>query len=150
MNIYKNNPMTKKLLLITPFLFLSCKETNQAPPKTQQEQIQTFYAQEDTILPNDIEEITEAEKKTYHVDSEYEYEYRTGISEHYEYNYDIIGHDVEGNEIKGNINISGKYGAGKITNAKGEKKDIFVEWIDYGKLVGKDADSLTYEFVVEK
>ena len=141
--------MTKKLFLLTPFLFLSCKENNQASPKTQQEQIQSFYAQEDTILPNDIEEIKEAEKKTYHVDSEHKYEYRTGISDHYEYNYDIIGKDSIGNVIKGNINISGKYGAGKITNAKGEKKDIFVEWIDNGRLVGKDEDSLQYQFEVE-
>ncbi len=142
--------MTKKLLLLTPFFFLSCLESNQAPPKTQQEQIQSFYAQEDTISPNDIEEITEAERKTYRVDPEHKYEYRTGISDHYEYNYDIIGKDSIGNVIKGNINISGKFGAGKITNAKGEKKDIFVEWIDYGKLVGKDEDSLRYQFEVEK
>jgi len=141
--------MTKKLLLIIPFLFLSCRETNQAPPKTQQEQIQSFYAQEDTILPDDIEEITEVEKKTYHVDSKYEYNYRTGISDHYEYNYDIIGKDSLGNEVKGKINISGKYGAGKIINEKSEKKDIFVRWIENSKLVGKDRDSLAYEFVVE-
>ncbi len=141
--------MTIKLLLLTPFLFLSCRETNQAPPKTQQEQIQSFYAQEDTILPDDIEEITEVEKKTYHVDSKYEYKYRTGISDHYEYNYDIIGKDSLGNEVKGNINISGKYGAGKIINEKGEKKDIFVRWIENSKLAGKDRDSLAYEFVVE-
>ena len=141
--------MKNKVLIFIIFLFLSCKENNQAPTKTQQEQIHSFYALEDTILPNDIEEITEAEKKTYHVDSEYEYEYRTGISDHYEYNYDIIGKDSIGNVIKGNINISGKYGAGKITNAKGEKKDIFVEWIDNGRLVGKDEDSLQYQFEVE-
>ncbi|NHN26493.1 hypothetical protein FIA58_012475 [Flavobacterium jejuense] len=142
--------MTKKLLLLFPFLFLSCQETNQAPPKTQQEQIQSFYAQEDTILPDDIEEITEVEKKTYHVDSKYEYNYRTGISDHYEYNYNIIGTDSLGNVIKGNVNVNRKGGAGKITNAKGEEKDVFVKWIYNGKLVGKDADSLAYEFVVEK
>ncbi|VXB07811.1 conserved hypothetical protein [Flavobacterium sp. 9AF] len=143
--------MTKKLLLLTLFLFsLSCKETHQEPLKSPEEQIQSFYAEEeDTILPNDAEEITEVEKKTYHIDKTHKYEYRTGRIEHYEYNYDIVGHDAEGNEIKGNINIRNKYGAGKIVNAKGEKKDVFVQWIDYGKLIGKDQDSITYEFVVE-
>ena len=141
--------MTIKLLLLILFFFLSCRETNQEPLKSPQEQIQSFYTQEDTILPNDIEEITEVEKKTYHVDSKYEYNYRTGISDHYEYNYDIIGKDSLGNEVKGNINISGKYGAGKIINEKGEKKDIFVRWIENSKLAGKDRDSLAYEFVVE-
>lgn len=118
--------MRNKILISIILVFLSCRESNQAPPKTQQEQIQSFYAKEDTILPNDIEEITEAERKTYRVDPEHKYEYRTGISDHYEYNYDITGKDSIGNVIKGNINISGKFGAGKITNAKGEKKDIFV------------------------
>lgn len=141
--------MLKKLLLINLVLFLSCKETNQEHSKSIQEQIHTFYSQEDTIFPDDVEEITEAERKTYHVNSDYKYKYRTGISGRYEYNYDIIGHDSVGNEIKGNINTRGKQGAGKITNAQGEKKDVFVEWVANGKLAGKDEDSITYQFVVE-
>lgn len=141
--------MIKKLLLITTVLFLSCKENNQEPAVQKIDIITLYQENIDTILPNDAEEITPFEAKTYHVNKEYKYEYRTGISEQYEYNYDIIGHDSEGNEIKGNVNVNGKYGAGKITTAKGEKKDIFVKWVDYGKLVAKDQDSLAYEFVVE-
>ncbi|WP_130735418.1 hypothetical protein [Flavobacterium sp. J27] len=144
--------MTKKLLLLLlSVLSLSCKETNQEPIKSSEEQIQSFYAEEeDTILPDDIEEITEPERKTYHIDTQYEYKYRTGRSNHYEYNYNIIGHDTIGNEITGTINIRDKYGAGKIINAKGEKRAVFVEWVKNGKLVGKDEDSITYEFVVDK
>lgn len=144
--------MTKKLLLLLlSVLFLSCRETNKEPLKSTEEQIQSFYAEEeDTILPDDIEEITEPERKTYHVDTQYEYKYRTGRSNHYEYTYNIIGHDTIGNEITGTINIRNKYGAGKIINAKGEKRAVFVEWVENGKLVGKDEDSITYEFVVDK
>ncbi|KIX21858.1 hypothetical protein SY27_04020 [Flavobacterium sp. 316] len=142
--------MTKKLLLLFLFLFLSCKETNQAPPvKEETRQVQSFYQEAPTITPDDIEEIDNEERRTYHIDNQYKYKYRTGKQDYYEYNYDIISKDSLGNEVRGNVNVRGKYGAGKITNTNGVEKDIYVQWIRYGVLKGTDEDKKEYEFVVE-
>lgn len=138
--------MLKKLLLsiITLFL-LCCKQTDSPPVK-----MQPLYKEaEPPITPQDREEITEEESLTYHVDEEHLYKYRTGISGQYEYNYDIVGHDKDSNEVRGNINIRGKYGAGIVVNAQGEEKELHVEWVDYGKLAGTDEDGKEYKFKVE-
>jgi|GEM_PF-440444 len=140
--------MAKKLLylLITSLLF-SCKESS----SNAEEQVQSFYQEQPQpkILPDDIETITPEEAKTYYKNKEYKYEYRTGYSGNYEYNYDVVGYDEDENEITGNINIEGKYGAGKITTKKGKTYDIEVEWYDYGKLKGTDENGTTYELTVE-
>ncbi|AWM14169.1 hypothetical protein NHF50_09960 [Flavobacterium sp. NRK F10] len=138
--------MIKKLLLpIIIFNLLSCKDTDTPPPPSPQ----SFYLELDTITPEDRKEITEKEKKTYHVDKKYRYEYRTGISGHYEYNYDIIGYDKDSNKVRGNINIRGKYGAGMVEDKDGHEKDLYVHWVENEKLAGKDIDGNEYEFVVE-
>jgi hypothetical protein len=60
-----------------------------------------------------------------------------------------VGADQEGNKVKGNINIEGKYGAGKMEDEQGNKHDIEVEWYDYGKLKGIDENGVTYELIVK-
>jgi hypothetical protein len=47
------------------------------------------------------------------------------------------------------MNIEGKYGAGKIEDEQGNEYDIEVEWYDYGKLKGTDENGNTYELTVE-
>lgn len=85
----------------------------------------------------------------YHIDKNYKYEYRTGSSGDYEYNYDVEGYDSEGNYINGNIDISGKYGSGTIEDEDGNEKDIDVEWIDHGVLEATDEDGNTFELEVD-
>ncbi|CAM3839060.1 MULTISPECIES: hypothetical protein [Flavobacterium] len=142
--------MTKKLLLILLYIFISCKETNQAPPVQNEEiKLGIFNNEVPAITPDDRKEIDNEERRTYHVDEEYKYEYRTGRPDHYEYNYDIIGLDSLNNEVTGNVNTCGKFGAGIIRDKKGNEKDIEVEWYENGKMKGKDTDGMQYELKAE-
>ncbi|HEU4790508.1 MAG TPA: hypothetical protein VFS71_12530 [Flavobacterium sp.] len=131
--------MIKKLLFILfPFwLVISCKK--------EQPKIQPHTLNKEVITPDDINTITPEEAKTYHKDFKYDYEYRTGTSGNYEYNYVVNGLDQVGDSVSGIINIKGKFGAGTIINIKNETVDIQVEWIDYGKLKGTDEDGNIYK-----
>jgi hypothetical protein len=131
--------MIKKLLFIlfTFWLLTSCKK------EEQKIQPQSLY--KEAITPDDIKTITPDEAKTYHKDLKYDYEYRTGTSGDYEYNYVVNGLDQVGDSVSGVINIKGKYGAGTIINIDKETIDIQVEWIDYGKLKGTDEDGNIYK-----
>jgi hypothetical protein len=131
--------MIKKLLFIplSFWLVTSCKKEQ---PKIQ---TQTFY--KEVITPDDIKTITPEEAKTYHKDLKYQYEYRTGTSGNYEYNYEINGLDQEGDSVLGTINIKGKYGAGTIINKDKKNIDIQVEWVDHGKLKGTDEVGNNYQ-----
>lgn len=134
--------MIRKLLFAIPLLLLSCKKEKlpiQAKPIP-------FY--KPAITPQDRKTITREEARTYHEDKKYHYEYRTGTSGHYEYNYDVRGYDADGNEVTGNINIEGKFGAGILDNASGEEVEIQAEWTGYGKLRATDKDGNTYELEV--
>lgn len=131
--------MTKKLFFILlPFwLLTSCKKEQ---PKIQP---QTQY--KEVVTPDDIKTITPEEAKTYHKDLKHKYEYQTGTSDNYEYNYIVNGLDQKGNSVSGVINIKGKYGAGTIINKDKKSIDIYVEWIDYGKLKGSDNKGNIYK-----
>jgi len=87
---------------------------------------------------------------SYHTDPNYKYEYRTGGSGDYEYNYDISGSDENGNSVYGNVDIQGRSGSGYIEDDYGNQKDIEVEWIDYGVLEGTDEDGNAYELEVDE
>ncbi len=89
-------------------------------------------------------------ENNHHVDPNYKYEFRTGESDDYSYNYDINGYDSEGNFCEGNIDISGKYGSGYITDESGNEKYVDVEWVDWGVMEGIDEDGNTYEFEVDQ
>ena len=141
--IYQKMPVNFKT---TPFvfalLFLNCKR--ELPPPTPK--INNFYKQ--VITPDDRKVITPQEAKTYHVNKEYQYEYRTGTSGHYEYNYDVKGVDSKGDSVRGNINIEGKYGAGILIDSI-KDHEIKAEWIDYGKLKATDNNGNEYYLIVE-
>jgi hypothetical protein len=64
------------------FCVYSCKKADAHPPTGN-----SFYPE--VITSKDRKTITPEEAKTYHVDSENKYEYRTGEYGHYEYNYDV-------------------------------------------------------------
>ena len=90
------------------------------------------------------------EAVTYHEDTTKEYEYRTGTSGDYTYNYNAYGFDNEGNEVSGNIAVNGKYGNGILTKTDGNEIEIDVEWIGYGKLLATDEDGNKYELTVDE
>lgn len=129
-------------LIFTLFLSLSCQQPPKIPTKPQ-----GFHHEK--ITPDDIETITPEEAKTFHQNKEQQYEYRTGHSDHFEYNYDVKGVDEDGNEVSGKINIEGKYGAGKIEDKEHNPYNIEVEWYGKGKLKGVDENGKTYELIVE-
>lgn len=135
--------MIKKLLF--PFLFFSlltaCKKVVQ-PPK-----INTFY--KEAITANDRKIITPEEAKTYHVDTEYQYEYRTGKSGHYEYNYDVKGINSRGDSVFGNINVQGKNGAGILRFDTIPDIEIKTEWTGQGKLKATDNQANEYFLIVD-
>lgn len=134
--------MIKKLLFIlfSFWLLTSCeKEQSKIQP-------QTLY--KEVITPDDIKTITPDEARTYHQDIKYDYEYRTGSSGYYEYNYEVNGLDQKGDSVSGVINVKGKYGAGIIINKNKETIDIQAEWIDYGKLKGTDGEGNEYKLDV--
>ena len=131
--------MIKKLLLLLLSLWLLTSFKKEQPKI----QPQTFY--KEAITPDDIKTITPEEARTYHKDIHYQYEYRTGTSNHYEYNYQVKGLDQLGDSVSGIINIKGKHGAGTIINRDEETIDIQVEWIDYGKLKGTDEEGNEYK-----
>jgi hypothetical protein len=133
----------KILVLCTSIGFLSCKKET-----VTQEQPQIFYKKQ-VITPDDIETITPEEAKTFHKDTKYQYEYRTGISGDYEYNYDVTGLDQNGNAVFGNINTSGKKGAGILTNKNGQQIFIYTEWVEYGKLKAVDEQNFVYQLEVK-
>ena len=133
----------KIIILNAAFFIWGCAK--ELPPEPQL-QINSFY--QPVITPDDRKTITPEEAKTYHVDKEFLYEYRTGYSGRYEYNYDVKGIDLKGDSVFGNINIEGKQGAGMLKIDKKEI-DINAEWIDYGKLKATDKKGNQYDLVVK-
>jgi hypothetical protein len=127
------------LLLVT----LSCKRAS-APPLPQ---INSLYKQ--VIKPDDRKTITAEEAKTYHVNTTYQYEYRTGNPGHYEYNYDVKGINIKGDSVCGNINVQGKYGAGILIGDTIADVEINTEWVSYGKLKACDKNGNEYQLIVK-
>ena len=124
-------------------LIVSCKKTAAPPPQ----KINTFY--KEVITADDRKTITPEEAKTYHVDDIYEYKYRTGNSGHYEYNYDVKGINSTGDSVFGNINVSGKYGAGILVHDTIAELEINTEWIAFGKLKATDKNGNEYQLIVK-
>lgn len=131
----KKTPQFLFVLIASILLFTSCRKKEIASPQK--------------LLPESVEEITIDPVTNHHEDTTYQYEYRTGESGNYQYNYDVIATDVDGNELEGNINVEGKYGKGTITDLDSNEIEITTEWIGYGKLLGIDNDSNEYEILVK-
>jgi hypothetical protein len=129
-------------ILLLLFTFYSCEKASAPPPP----QINTFY--KPVITADDRKTITPEEAKTYHVNKTYHYEYRTGNSGNYEYNYDVKGINATGDSVFGNINVQGKYGAGILTDTVAEI-EINTEWIAYGKLKATDKKGNEYNLIVK-
>ncbi|WP_078211864.1 hypothetical protein [Flavobacterium sp. LM5] len=128
------------LLLLLIGCILSCQK-EPTPPK-----VQSFY--QEKITPDDVKTLTTEEAKTYHRDTVYDYEYRTGTSGHYEYQYQVHGRNEAKDSINGLINIKGKYGAGILIDNNQDTLAVEVEWVAYGVLKGKDQQGRCYELRV--
>lgn len=131
------------LLFLLLFIF-SCKKTDAPPPLSQ---VNSFY--KSVVTPDDRKTITAEEAKTYHVNSTYKYEYRTGHPGHYKYNYHVKGVNIKGDSVFGNINTEGKYGAGILITDSIPELEITTEWISYGKLKATDKIGNEYSLIVK-
>lgn len=130
-----------------PFLILllgttACKKADAPPPI----QVNSFYKA--SITADDRKTITPEEAKTYHVNTTYKYQYRTGNPGHYEYNYDVKGININGDSVFGNINVQGKNGAGILIDSIAET-EISTEWISHGKLKALDKQGNEYHLIVK-
>ncbi|MFK6999719.1 hypothetical protein V3Q90_02270 [Flavobacterium oreochromis] len=141
--------MVKKILIFYVSIILyNCK--GQVEKEVNKEGVKkNFVAVSQKINPEDIKTISVEEAKTFYKATECKYEYRTGKYNEYKYNYNVKGYDKEGNQVTGNIDIEGKYGAGIIMTVKKEEINIQVEWIGYGKLQAVDDKGNEYELEVE-
>ena len=92
---------------------------------------------------------TDNEFENYHKDGDYKYEYRTGNSGKYNYNYDVVGYDSYGNYVYGNIDVYDGDGDGYIYDEDGNEIFIYVEWVEYGVLEAYDEFGEYYELEVE-
>lgn len=125
----------KLLLFFLSFIFTFCKKDEIKQSSIETRKIKTFVS-------------VQSEHDTfYNVDTIKKFEYRTGTSGSYKYNYDVFGKDNQGKDVLGNITVDGKYGKGIIFYRKHEKIYVNVEWIGYGKL--KAIDSLDNEYLLE-
>lgn len=131
-------------ILLLLFLLFSCKKADAPPPLPQ---VNSFY--KTVITADDRKTITPEEAKTYHVNTTYKYEYRTGNPGHYKYNYDVKGINSSGDSVFGNINTEGKYGAGMLKNDTLGEVDIDTEWVSNGKLKALDKKGNEYHLVVK-
>lgn len=138
--------MNKTTLLAFLFVLtslLGCKENKTNYEDNNDSQVQGF------VSTKDIEYEEPKDDPTYHVDEEHKYEYRTGTSGDYDYNYDVVGHNDNGDEVSGNVTMNGKYGTGTITTPDGDEVEVDAEWIDYGKLKATDENGNEYELEAE-
>lgn len=131
-------------LFVLLFIF-SCKKASIPPPP--QPQVSSFY--KNVITADDRKTITAEEAKTYHVNSTYKYEYRTGHPGHYKYNYHVKGINIKGDSVFGNINTEGKYGAGILITDSIPELEINTEWVSHGKLKAVDKKGNEYQLVVK-
>lgn len=81
---------------------------------------------------------------TRYYDDSYEYNYRSGYSGRYEYNYDVEGYGDDG-YVYGTVDTSGKYGEGYIYDEYGNELWVETEWTDYGVLEAYDENGNWYE-----
>jgi hypothetical protein len=132
--------MIRKLLIVSLLAIISCKKI---PP---QQKINSFY--KEVVTADDRKIITPEEAKTYHVDKTFQYEYRTGNSGDYEYNYDVKGINAKGDSVFGNINVQGKCGAGILNSDSVPDTEINTEWVSHGKLKAIDKNGNKYDLIV--
>jgi hypothetical protein len=105
--------------------------------------------EQQNFAPSNKQDLTQDEIETLHVDSTYKYEYRTGSSGDYGYNYDVSGYEENGNDVNGNVSMEDKFGTGTIKNSEGEEVEVEVEWIGKGELRATDSDGNEYELTVD-
>jgi uncharacterized protein YcfL len=128
--------MKNYCIYIMLFLLAACKNSQENPPKQETEH---------HFVPHTKAEV----KQTYHEDTTYKYEHRTGTSGDYQYNYDVSGTDENGEEVTGNISVQDKYGIGTLIDGAGNKIEVETEWTGQGKLKATDQDGNEYELDVD-
>jgi hypothetical protein len=131
----KSNIMKNYYIYLALLVLLACKK---APEEIPQQESEHFIPHTEAVA-----------EQTYHEDTTYKYEHRTGTSGDYQYNYDVSGTDGNGDEVTGNVTVEDKYGEGTLTYGEGNEIEVDVEWIGYGKLKATDNDGNEYELSVD-
>jgi len=129
------------LSIIVPSFLLGCYSCNTKVESQEEKTVHLLEVSENT------EEVTSGDQ-SYHTDTNYKYEHRTGTTGNYEYNYDVSGSDSDANEVTGNISIQNNSGTGTLIDEEGNEIDVDVEWIDRGKLKATDDDGNEFDLEV--
>ena len=120
------------------FLIFGCKEDKNEILPTEE---RIFFEKK-----HDFEPVKNPEQsKTYHTDTAYKYEYRTGESGSYQYHYEVIGKDENGQDVSGIVDMEGKFGVGILN----DKTKVQAEWISHGEIKAVDENGKMYELVVK-
>lgn len=120
--------------------------------KNDHQQRQRYYLETDEISEsNENPDAIDAanilnklpESNNYHTDTQYKYEYRTGYSGDYTYNYDM--EDTSDSSITANCTMSGKYGSCEIEDGNGDTLVGEAEWVSYDLMQVTDENGAVYE-----
>ena len=85
----------------------------------------------------------------YHTDSRYMYNYRTGGSGNYTYNYDTSEYDSSTRGVSGNCDMRGRYGDCTIMDQSGNTRNADAKWVRRGVMEVTDEDGNTFEMRAE-
>ena len=137
--------------------------TSYSDESTSEEFVSDYESDEENLTDNDyttyeddesyVEEEannTDTDIEEPHYDSSYQYEYRSGTSGNYTYNYDVAGEDIyNSSSVSGNLDMRGKYGDGYIIDENGNEIQVDAEWTGYGEIEATDSEGNTYTLETE-
>ena len=136
--------------------------TSYSDESTSEEFVSDYESDEENLTDNDyttyeddesyVEEAynTDTDIEEPHYDSSYQYEYRSGTSGNYTYNYDVAGEDIyNSSSVSGNLDMRGKYGDGYIIDKNGNEIQVDAEWTGYGEIEATDSGGNTYTLETE-
>ncbi len=108
----------------------------------------TTYEDDESYVEEAYNTDTDIEEP--HYDSSYQYEYRSGTSGNYTYNYDVAGEDIyNSSSVSGSLDMRGKYGDGYIIDENGNEIQVDAEWTGYGEIEATDSEGNTYTLETE-
>ncbi|MCK3657710.1 hypothetical protein A4G18_03050 [Pasteurellaceae bacterium Pebbles2] len=132
-------------IIVAIFFIYQCSSDKKSTARQYyvEQQIDIVQTDDAEDEDDDLEEDDVQKDPTYHTNSQFMYNHRTGTSGNYTYNYDV--EDIEGLGITGNCDMNGKYGECSLMNDDGDEFYGEAEWVDYGIMEVTDEYGDVYE-----